>query len=383
MAPLEWPRPPMMTTIPAVAAPHAARSYVQKVRRHMESLQHTNTRYGILIGVMLSALEDAAKVFEVVQAAAGTDLAVHNEIDRINGVIQSLGVFMETDPLGAHDQDSEATEVQYDHASTKAGYTSGAMDSSESAVAASLVMGDHSQDSRLAMESEAEQEGRLVEIKILDEGTAIDKLISTGPNELKTRLLQDFQEQGIRIPVFFCSVSQDRMFVRIITSKKLNAAILRNSSFWEPTLFGENAVVTKPSLEQIKDLLSTDGPKMQKVEEKARKNAKVAWIVIPDREFAQLHLMSGDLLSRVKEDLKAQGINVRIEKCRKSRACRHIRLWTANSKDVFILTDQWEPTMFGQGAYVRWMSNKAHLNTKSTLLSWAPLEDDEGSSDYF
>ncbi|KAL8834092.1 MAG: hypothetical protein Q9170_003928 [Blastenia crenularia] len=379
MAPLQWPRPPDLSRIPPVAASNAAKSYVRKVQRHMEKLPHSTTRYGVFIGLMLSVLEDAAVVFNGIHDASNTSAAVRHEIERFNEAIQSLGDYMQGDSVESHDEASEATQVQFNHAFTGASYISEDVDSSSSAISTPPAVIERSQGIKLAKESEAEHEGRLVEIKILDEDTAVHELMDTGMEELKTRLLQDFQDQGIRLPLLSCRNTPDQKLVHIFTSSKFNAAILGDPSFWRPTLFGKSAAVTKPHLDQRTRIWFLDGPKMRKTKEKARKSAKVVWLVVPDREFAKAHLMSGDLRSRVEQDLGAQSIHVQIESCKKSSAGSHIRIWAAESKDVFTLSNHWKPQMFGKDAYVTW--ERKNISMPSTSTAFEDAESSASLSD--
>ncbi|KAL8778227.1 MAG: hypothetical protein Q9213_007506 [Squamulea squamosa] len=349
MAPLDWPRPPNIDALSIDDAVSATKAYAKQVEGHMDSLHFNNTEYGVLIGFMLSALADATTILDVVYQEPDTSQDIRNNIEKFGSAMQSLTSYMEnvSTTSGILSPAPERMEGRMeDIAYKKASDTLEVTGSSDSADEAAPV----------------EQEGRTVCIKICNEDSNKPKLMAMSVEQLKSRLVQDLQGQGIRVPLLSVQRSSGCAYIRIFTSTKYNAAILRNPSFWKPNFFGENAQVLEPlpgedSAGEIDTSSSKDLTKMRKAEEKARKNARLIWIMVTDRTFAKgvlVGMNKSQLKSMVEQDIQAQNIKLRIESCKKSRACNHIRVWTVSTKDVYTLSDNWKPTLFGKGAYVRW-----------------------------
>ena len=345
----------------------------------MGQLRLDAIEYGVIIGIMLSAMDDATKIFDLVFQEPGTSSDARNDISRFKLVMQSLTNYMENAKI-APDSTGQVTEVAChqpkDNTHMKVNEISEESEYSGSSPDA-LPPITKSRQNDPSLES---LQSRTVKIKISKHDLAASGLMGIDKDQMRVRLLQDLQDQGIRIPLFVDQMNAE--YVSLSTSSTYNAAILRNPSFWKPRLFGHHAHV-KPlsSGEDAAVDKSTKSPrelsKMHKAEEKARKNARLCWIEVPNRKFAadELVSMSNDqILSLIQQDLGAQKIAVQILRCKKSRAGRHVRLWTAHPFQVENLVGFWKPTVFGTGAYVRWQKKGDH----ALLSSQGQLGDATG-----
>ncbi|KAL9030109.1 MAG: hypothetical protein Q9180_006944, partial [Flavoplaca navasiana] len=215
-------------------------------------------------------------------------------------------------------------------------------------------------------------------------GFAASGLMGIGIDQMRVRLLQDAQDQGIRVPLFVCKMSME--CITLLTSSIYNAAVLRNTNLWKPRIFGKDAYVEPPSSsEEAASNETTTRPKgvarLRKAEEKARTNARLVWIEIPDRKFAEEELARLDnraVTHLVEQDTQNQNIALRITCCKKSPASRHIRLWTSDPKDVKVLVDEWRPTVFGTGAYVRWQIHRIAADLAATTSQKQPKNNNAG-----
>ncbi|KAL8768300.1 MAG: hypothetical protein Q9209_005439 [Squamulea sp. 1 TL-2023] len=366
MAPLDWPRPPNIDGLSIDDAVSATQAYARQVQGHMDSLHFNTTEYGVLIGFTLSALSNATKILDVVYQKPDTGLDIRNNIEEFGSAMQSLTSYMENVSAMS---DSISSAPEGIESQTESMAHKKANDSFEL---------DESSDTTYEAPA-AEQEGRTVYIEICNEDPTKPELMAMSAEQLRSRLVQDLQGQGIRVPLLSAEKSSNGGSIRIFTSSKYNAAILRNPGFWKPSLFGENAHVLEllPGENRAGEIdasSSNDLAKMRKAEKKARKNARLVWIMITDRILAKEVLIGMDnsqLKSMVEQDIQAQNIKLRIERCKKSHACNHIRVWTASTKDVSTLSDKWIPTLFGKGAYVRWQK------TRNTAILAAPVTQEE------
>ncbi|KAL8992794.1 MAG: hypothetical protein Q9169_006832 [Polycauliona sp. 2 TL-2023] len=374
MAPLNWPRPPLLHGLSVSDATSASQDYVNEVEVHMTGLGLNLTECGVLIGFMLSTLGDATRIFELVYAKPNVDADMRNEIDKFGSAMQALSKYMEAAAVssGVQVPASEGTSIAFDDiANIRESDGSEAEDPQHRSIGLPAALTGDSHD-RQVIESEEERAARIVQIDI---GTEPVMSVLQGMTEehLRLVLLQDLQDHGIRIPILFCSTSNEYRNITIFTNSQHNAAILRNPRLWRPTLFGKNAFVIptrspEEGTEMTVPLLLSDISKTRKAEEKASKRSRLIWIEIPDQRFATAQLLDLDdkqLRSRIQQDLQAQDIEVQIASCKKSRACRHIRLWTGNAKQADLLSKQWTPTNFGERAYVRWASKKDVASMKA------------------
>ncbi|KAL8658097.1 MAG: hypothetical protein Q9226_001275 [Calogaya cf. arnoldii] len=373
MASFSWPRPPKVDGLSTDEAASALQKYVSDVQIHMGGLQLNSTEYGVIIGFMLSALSDATRIFDVVHRDSATSPDMRLEIEKFGLAMQSLTGYMEaaTATSGIQLPISEGTSIHFDDiGKAENSDDSEAADSYDSPTRASPAISRY-QHEQERIEPEEERMARMVRINV-GTGSVNPAFLSMNNEQLRLLLLQDLQDHGVRIPLLSCSTSQDQQNIFVFTGTKYNAAILRNPRLWKPTLFGERAsVVPTQAAEEdtrmtIPSLLQ-NASKTRKAEEKASKKARLVWIEIPDREYAVAHLLSlnhHQLRSRMESDLQAQNIEAQIASCRKSRAFKHIRIWTVTPKQADILSKQWMPTRFGEGAYVRWSRKQDYVGLR-------------------
>ncbi|KAL8686745.1 MAG: hypothetical protein Q9218_006894 [Villophora microphyllina] len=362
MAPMDWPRPPNIDGLPTDDAVTVTQDYVKQVQDHVNKLRLDSTDCGVLIGFMLSTLDNAIQILNVVYQDSNIAPDVRNDIEQFDLAMQSLASYMSNTSVASKAHASPRSSVKIEVEDTEQLKAPHSWDAAEQSNGPNRVLPGVRQSLTLPVE----QRERSVTIMICDGDSARSKLMGMTMDQLKAQLVQDFHDQGISVPLLSCHASSDCRCVHIFTSSKYYAVILRSSSFWEPTLFGENACVMDPLCdEDIAHMETTlsfkDVSKLRKAKEKARTGARVAWITLPDREFAKAELMGMDntqLQSRVERELQAQGLKVRIQRCKKSHACTHIRLWTVDTTEVDILTKRWRPMHFGKGACVRWTKRK-------------------------
>ena len=365
MALATWPRPPTVTGLSTENAVNAFQCYVRDVQNHVGHLRLDSTEYGVVIGFMLSALDKTSKVFDRISREPVTSPDIRHDISMFQAAMQSLTAYMEnvviaprsTSPVpeSACHQSEDDTNLIPSDISDEADLS-----------ASSMNIPPSTTKSRQKNPSSESLEPRTLRIKISEQGFAASGLMGTGINQMRIRLLQDLQDQGIRLPLFVDQV--DTEYVSLSTSSTYNAAILRNPNFWKPRLLGQQAYVELPASaeygavsESTKSL--KERSKMLKAEEKARENARLCWIEVPDRKFAANELadMSNhEIMGLIGQDLGAQKIAIQILRCKKSRAGKHIRLWTAHPFQVKNLVGLWKPTVFGTSAYVRWQKKGDH-----------------------
>ncbi|KAL8866162.1 MAG: hypothetical protein Q9198_009011 [Flavoplaca austrocitrina] len=332
--------------------PFKAMSGMFKITR---AISDDSTEYGVVIGFMLSALDNASKVFDRICREPGTSPDIRHDISMFQAAMQSLTAYMEnavvaprsTSPVpeSACHQSEDDTNLLPSDISDEADLS-----------ASSMNIPPSKTKSRQKNPSSESLESRTLRIKISKQGFAASGLMGIGKDQMRVRILQDLQDQGIRLPLFVDQVNTE--YVSLSTSSTYNAAILRNPDFWKPRIFGQQAYVEPPTPaedgavgESTKSLRELS--KMHKAEEKARKNARLCWIEVPDRIFAANELAdttNHQIMSLIRQELGAHKIAIEILRCKKSRAGRHIRLWTAHQLQVKTLVGQWKPTVFGRGA---------------------------------
>ncbi|KAL8888831.1 MAG: hypothetical protein Q9215_003783 [Flavoplaca cf. flavocitrina] len=365
MALCSWPRPPIVSGLSTDDAVNALQSYVRDVQNHMGRLRLDSTEYGVVIGFMLSALDNATNVFDRMCQEPGTNPDIRHDISIFQSTMQSLTAYMENAAIAPESTskvpESICHQSEHDTHLTASDINEEA-DLSSSSTNAPLP----ATKSRQKNPSTESPESRSVKIKISKQALAASGLMGISKDQMRVRLLQDLQDQGIRLPLFVDQMNTEH--VSLSTSSTYNAAILSNPNFWKPKLFGQHAYVEPPTSaeygavsESTKSL--KERSKMHKAEEKARQNARLCWIEVPDRQLAANELadMSNhEIMSLIRQDLGAQKIAIEILRCKKSRAGRHIRLWTAHQLQVKTLVGQWKPTVFGTGAYVRWQKKGDH-----------------------
>ncbi|KAL8886697.1 MAG: hypothetical protein Q9192_006442 [Flavoplaca navasiana] len=331
----------------------------------MRCFRLDSTEYGVVIGFMLSALDDASRIFDLVSEEPGPSSDVRHDISKLKSAMQALTNYMENAKITS-DSTSQASESICHQPEGDTHLIASDVHEEADLSSSSTNPPSHTTKSRRKNPPTESPESRLVKIKVFKQGLAASGLMGISKDQMRVRLLQDLQDQGIRLPLFVDQMNTG--YVSLSTSSTYNAAILRNPDFWKPRIFGQQAYVELPisgedvaigeSTKSLRDL-----SKMHKAEEKARNNARLCWIEVPDRKFAANELadMSNhEIMSLIRQDLGAQKIPIEIPRCKESRAGRHIRLWTAHQLQVKTLVDQWKPTAFGTGAYVRWQKKGDH-----------------------
>ncbi|KAI4260120.1 MAG: hypothetical protein L6R42_004211 [Xanthoria sp. 1 TBL-2021] len=383
MAPFNWPRPPNLDGLSTDEAVSATQRYVNHVQTHMGGLQLNSTEYGVLIGFMFSALGDATKIFDVVYQESATSPDVRHDISRFRLAMESLTRYMENPSiiLRPHGPASEAASCQLEGITQiEDSDVSEAADPADSSTKAIPAVTEHRHE-KTPIKWDEEQ---TVQINICSTDPDIPALEDMSGDQLRYRLVEDFQDQGIRLPLLSCWTSPGSHHVFLLTSSKYYAAILRDENFWKPTLFGANSRVVDPRSGQdtpgmsiVSSLL--DQPKMRKAETRARGNARLFWIDITDRRFAKQELLPMDnsqLEALIEQDLQAQQIMLPFRKCKKSGACNHIRVWTYSAKDVRTFVNQWKPTLFGTGAFLRWQK-KRDVAGPAVTISQRQVHDED------
>ncbi|KAL9634032.1 MAG: hypothetical protein Q9204_003165 [Flavoplaca sp. TL-2023a] len=390
-----WPRPPTVSGLSTDNAVSALQSYVGDVQHHMGRLRLDSTEYGVVIGFMLSALDNATNVFDRIRQEPGTNPDIRHDISIFQLAMQSLTAYMENATITPGSTSQVPQSICYE--SEDGIYVVPSDISEEADLSASFVeVPPPTTKSRPKNPSTELLETRSVKIKVSKQGLAASGLMGISKDQMRVRLLQDLQDQGIRLPLFVDQMNTE--YVSLSTSSAYNAAILRNTNLWKPRLFGQHAYVEPPTSGEDGAVgESTKSPrehsKMHKAEEKARKNARLCWIEVPDRQFAANELadMSNhEIMSLIRQDLGAQKIAIEILRCKKSRAGRHIRLWTAHQLQVKTLVGQWKPTVFGTGAYVRWQKKGDHavslsqrqLGDATVGLAAQELSDDDDAGSF-
>ncbi|KAL9030653.1 MAG: hypothetical protein Q9180_006881, partial [Flavoplaca navasiana] len=333
------------------------------VETHMGRLRLGSTEYGVVIGFILSALDNATKVFDRICQKPGTSPDIRHDISMFYVAMQSLTAYMENAAIapestsqvseGIGHQPEDDSHLITSDTHEEAGFSS-----------SSTNAPPPGKKSRQKNPSTESPESRSVKIKVSKQALAASGLMGISKDQMRVRLLQDLQDQGIRLPLFVDQMNTEH--VSLSTSSTYNAAILRNPDFWRPRLFGQHAYVELPTSGEDGapgESINREPSRVHKAEEKAKKNARLCWIEVPDRKFAANELadMSNhEIMSLIRQDLGAQKITVEILRCKKSRAGRHIRLWTAHPVQVKKLVGLWKPTVFGTGAYVRWQKKGDH-----------------------
>ncbi|KAL9628600.1 MAG: hypothetical protein Q9204_005787 [Flavoplaca sp. TL-2023a] len=365
MALSNWPRPPTVSGLSTDNAVNALQSYIRDVQNHVGHLRLDSTEYGVVIGFMLSSLENATKIFDRICHEPGTSPDIRHDISMFQVAMQSLTAYMESAVIAPRSS-SQVPESACHQSEDDTHLIASDVHEEADLSSSSTNPPSHTTKSRRKNPSTESLETRLVKIKVSKQGLAASGLMGISKDEMRVRLLQDLQDQGIRLPLFVDQINTE--YVSLSTSSTYNAAILRNPDFWKPRIFGQQTYVEPPTSgedgavgEGTKSLRELS--KMHKAEEKARKNARLCWIEVPDRKFAANELadMSNhEIMSLIRQDLGAQKIAIEILRCKKSRAGRHIRLWTAHPFQVKELVGLWKPTVFGTGAYVRWQKKGDH-----------------------
>ncbi|KAL9056344.1 MAG: hypothetical protein Q9206_002795 [Seirophora lacunosa] len=320
MVSLNWPWPPELNGLSMTDAVNATQNYVNQVEVHMVGLDLNTTECGVVIGFMLSALADATRILDFTHRQSGTSSDLRNQIEKFGAAMQSLTQYMEN--IGVRSDKSRSNTAP------------AAMD-----------------------------------VDTVDQGDASDTFVKA-----------EFSDSSVEAPSGAPNQngSMDGDFAFLLTSSTYNAAILRNRNYWKPRLFGYDACVMESSTNKSVPRSTTTSPpldplKMRKAEQIAKRNAQLCWIEIRDRKFAttELSTMSNhQIMSLILYDLGAQDIDVQIARCKKSKAGHHIRVWTSHYSGVKVFIDQWTPTVFGTGAYVRWLKGE---NNTALAVSSAPM----------
>ncbi|KAI4276070.1 MAG: hypothetical protein LQ337_002738 [Flavoplaca oasis] len=373
MALSDWPRPPTVSGLPTDNAVNALQSYVSDVQNHMGRLRLDSTEYGVVIGFMLSALDNATKVFDRMCQEPGTSPDIQHDISMFQAAMQSLTAYMENAAI-ARASTSQLPENSC-HQPEDDTHLIASDIHEEADLSSSSTNAPHpTTKSRQKNPSTESLQSKSVKVNVSKQGLAAPGLIGISKDQMRVRLLQDLQDQGIRLPLFVDQMNTE--YVSLSTSSTYNAAILRNPTFWNPRLFGHHAYVERPSSgEEVAVDKATK--KMRKAEKKARTSAQLCWVEIPDRGFATTVLVDLDknqIMSLIKQDLEAQQIAVQIRRCKRSRAGKHIRIWTSHHSYVKGLVERWKPAVFGSGAYVRWQK-KQDLTGLAVLSTHGQLDD--------
>ena len=174
---------------------------------------------------------------------------------------------------------------------------------------------------------------------------------SRGMNKrkLKQLLEKDMMDQGIHALIQRCSYrgKSTHVFVRFSTVE--DAAKVRLS--WKPTLFGDGAFIKKTRSLRRPLLPSSEaeveaGGKSQASPPTKPKPRHVT-VILPENANANARLKKINefkLKALIESDLKDQGINVLLDKCRKSHASTRIHVSTTTAEDAPLLW-AWKPNL--------------------------------------
>ncbi|KAL8645017.1 MAG: hypothetical protein Q9226_007484 [Calogaya cf. arnoldii] len=286
MEPLDWPQPPRIDGPPADAAIDATQNYVKEVQNHVGNLRRNETDHRGLIDVMITALSEATKIFDAVYKEPGTSPGVRNDINKLQ--LQQAIRINRTKSHGPSEQDKDLLPIVNQDISEAAD------DSDSSSESTSGVVNNHKKGK--PADSPEAREAKTARVRYSGKGLAQSNLLGM-MDQVKLRLEQDFRDQGIRIPLRPCSMAGGQIL--LLTTSKYNAAILRKPTFWKPGLFGEDAHVVRPcqdkdTADNVTILPLQDLKKRQKAEKKARTDARLVWIKIPNHKFAKKELSKMD-----------------------------------------------------------------------------------------
>lgn len=95
MASFNWPRPPNVNGLSTDEAMNVTQNYITDVQNQMGQLRLDTIEYGVIIGIMHSAMNDATKIFDLVCHEPGTSSDVRRDISRFKSAMQSLTDYME------------------------------------------------------------------------------------------------------------------------------------------------------------------------------------------------------------------------------------------------------------------------------------------------
>ncbi|KAL8857715.1 MAG: hypothetical protein Q9178_005750 [Gyalolechia marmorata] len=192
-----------------------------------------------------------------------------------------------------------------------------------------------------------------INVSIPDTMFRLSKLRGMNKSELKALLEQDLHNQGITARIQDCSFRGTWTFVYIRFFDVQETHTVRER--WTPVNLGKNAFV-KTVNAGIPPFLS---PKIEsRLVEKAPAKICQVTIFIPDPKFAESRLAAienHELKLRIQGDLKNQGKDKTLDRCKKSPSCKNVRVWTEKMEDVQVLL-KWEPSpeLFGKGISIRW-----------------------------
>ncbi|KAL8680837.1 MAG: hypothetical protein Q9186_003015 [Xanthomendoza sp. 1 TL-2023] len=206
----------------------------------------------------------------------------------------------------------------------------------------------------LIQESKATMTSPGINISIPDRKFRLSVLRGMQNDDLKALLEHDLCRRGISVPIEYCGFRSGWSFIYLHFFGLDDAATVK--VIWKPKLLGLGAFIEMTEHAGIPPFLSPKEESKHAARLHAR--ARHVMIVIPNAPFAKLQLakLEGSQLKRkIKADLKEQGIEVSINRVKKSKACTMVRLWTVEVEDVQALL-QWKPNLqqlFGEGACVR------------------------------
>ncbi|KAL8658098.1 MAG: hypothetical protein Q9226_001276 [Calogaya cf. arnoldii] len=203
-------------------------------------------------------------------------------------------------------------------------------------------------------------------IYIFSPGFRHDTLRGMGKHQLKQLVQQDMLGQGINIPVRDCMFrgQWEYVYVRFLTLE--DTAKVR--ALFTPRKFGKGAYIKTTKMADLPPFLQPQTEaklvaeglekKERRDNERAEKRVREVTVIAPDQSFAKSRLKklnSHALKELVEADLRDQGINVSIERCKKSPGCTRIYVLAASIKDVPILL-KWKPNLkkyLGRGVTVQ------------------------------
>ncbi|KAL8921650.1 MAG: hypothetical protein Q9172_003898 [Xanthocarpia lactea] len=192
-----------------------------------------------------------------------------------------------------------------------------------------------------------------VNVSIPDTNFRLSKLRGMDKIELKALLEQDLQSQGITARIQDCSFRGTWTFVYIRFFDVQETHTVRER--WTPVNLGENAFIKTTLNAGIPPFMS---PKKEaRLVEKAQAKTRQVTIVISDPKFAKSRLAAinnDELKLRIQGDLKNQGMDITLDRCKRSPSCNNVRVWTEKVEDVQVLL-KWEPglELFGTGVWIR------------------------------
>ncbi len=174
-----------------------------------------------------------------------------------------------------------------------------------------------------------------INVSIPDTKFRLSQLRGMDKSELKALLEEDLHDQGITARIQDCSFRGiwTSVYIRFFDVQETHTVRER----WTPVNLGKNAFVKTVNV-GIPPFLS---PKIEsRLVEKAPAKIRQVTIFISDPKFAESRLAAIDnheLKLRIQGDLRSQGKDITLDRCKKSASCKDVRVWTEKMEDVQVL----------------------------------------------